>query len=49
MLDLQVLIDVILGIRTAAAGNDLNSDGRVDVLDLQILCNVILATRSCPS
>lgn len=49
VLDLQVLINVILGIRTPAAGNDLNSDGRVDVLDLQILCNVILGTRSCPS
>jgi hypothetical protein len=47
--DLQVLINVILGTRTPAAGNDLNGDGSVDVLDLQILCNVILGTRSCPS
>jgi hypothetical protein len=49
VLDLQVIINVILGIRSAATGNDLNGDGRVDVLDLQILCNVILGTRSCPS
>ncbi len=48
-LDLQVLINVILGLRAPAAENDLNRDGRVDALDLQILGNVILGTRSCPS
>jgi len=48
-LDIQMLINVILGLRAPAAENDLNGDGRVDALDLQILGNVILGIRSCPS
>ncbi len=48
-LDLQIMINVILGIQAMPAGKgDLNGDGRIDVLDLQILGNVILAIRSCP-
>ncbi len=47
-LDVQVIVNVILGFRSPAAANDLNGDGRVDVVDLQILCNVILGIRSCP-
>lgn len=48
-LDLQVMINVILGIQPMPAGKgDLNGDGRVDALDLQILGNVILGIRSCP-
>jgi hypothetical protein len=50
VLDLQIMINAILGIQTIPAGKgDLNGDGRVDVLDLQILGNVILGIRSCPS
>jgi len=50
VLDLQILINAILGIQTIPAGKgDLNGDGKVDVLDLQILGNVILGIRSCPS
>ena len=48
-LDLQVLINVILGTQTLPGKGDLNGDGRVDVLDLQILADVILGLRSCPS
>ncbi len=48
-LDLQIMINVILGIQTMPAGKgDLNGDGRIDALDLQILANVILGLRSCP-
>ncbi len=47
VLDLQMLVNAILGVQGAAA-NDINGDSRVDVLDLQILCNVILGLRSCP-
>jgi hypothetical protein len=50
VLDLQILINAILGIQAMPAGKgDLNNDGRIDVLDLQILGNVILGLRSCPS
>ena len=50
VLDLQIMINAILGIQIMPAGKgDLNSDGRIDVLDLQILGNVILGLRSCPS
>lgn len=50
VLDLQIMINAIMGIQTIPAGKgDLNGDGRVDVLDLQILGNVILGIRSCPS
>ncbi len=48
-LDLQILINVIMGIQTMPSGKgDLNADGKFDALDLQILVNVILGTRSCP-
>lgn len=48
VLDIQVLINAILGIQNPPGNRDINGDGRVDVLDLQILGNVILGTRSCP-
>jgi hypothetical protein len=48
-IDLQIMINVIMGARTMPTGKgDLNADGKFDVLDLQILVNVILGTRSCP-
>jgi hypothetical protein len=47
-IDLQVLVNVILGVQTLPGRGDLNSDGRVDVLDLQVLANVILGMRGCP-
>jgi len=49
VLDLQLMINHILGIQTLAPGlGNLNGAGAVDVLDLQILGNVILGIRSCP-
>jgi hypothetical protein len=48
VLDLQVLSNVILGLRACPGSCDVNGDGRVDVLDLQVLANVILGLRSCP-
>ena len=47
VLDMQMLVNAILGVQGAAA-NDINGDSRIDVLDLQILTNVILGLRSCP-
>jgi len=48
VLDLQAVINAILGTQAPTGKGDLNDDGRVDVLDLQVLGNVILGTRSCP-
>jgi len=48
VLDLQILINVILGIQTHPGDLDLNGDGTVNVLDLQLLGNVVLGVRSCP-
>lgn len=48
VLDLQVLSNVILGIRSCPGRCDVNVDGRADVLDLQVLVNVILGLRNCP-
>jgi hypothetical protein len=47
-LDLQMLVNAVLGIQTLIGKGDLNGDGRIDVLDLQILGIVILGIRSCP-
>lgn len=48
-IDLQIMINVILGLQAMPAGKgDLNGDGRIDALDLQIIGNVILGIRSCP-
>jgi hypothetical protein len=48
VVDLQALVNVVLGIDPAAGSDDLSRDGKVDVVDLQILINVILGLRSCP-
>jgi hypothetical protein len=48
VLDLQLLVNVILGNVPASAAFDLNGDNSVSVLDLQILSNVMLGLRSCP-
>jgi hypothetical protein len=48
-LDLQIMINVIMGIQAVPVGKgDLNGDGKIDAMDLQILGNVILGIRSCP-
>jgi Metallo-peptidase family M12/Fibronectin type III domain/Dockerin type I domain len=48
VLDLQLLINTILGIPGGLPSGDLNSDGNTNVLDLQLLINVVLGFRSCP-
>jgi len=48
VLDLQAVINAILGTQLLTGKGDLNGDGKVDVLDLQVLGNVILGMRSCP-
>jgi hypothetical protein len=48
VLDIQRLINVILGSSACPGNCDINADSRVDILDLQILANVILGVRSCP-
>ncbi len=47
-LDLQVLINVIMGTQSLAGKGDFNLDGNVDALDLQILTMVVLGLRACP-
>jgi predicted phage tail protein len=47
VLDIQLLINVILGTTPNPGNCDLNLDGRVDVLDLQLLSNVVLGVRTC--
>jgi hypothetical protein len=46
-IDLQRMVNVILGIASSTSSYDLNIDGKIDVLDLQILNNVVLGLRSC--
>jgi hypothetical protein len=48
VLDVQLLVNAIMGIPGSPTSGDLNSDGSTNVLDLQLLVNVILGLRSCP-
>jgi hypothetical protein len=48
VVDLQVLINVILGTAVDNGNCDVNKDGTVNVVDLQTLCNVLLGVRTCP-
>lgn len=48
VVDLQAIVNIILGAGTFNSSFDLHTDGKIDVLDLQILNNVILGLRSCP-
>jgi hypothetical protein len=49
VLDIQLLINSILGIPGSPVSGDLNRDGGANVLDLQLLINVILGLRTCPA
>jgi len=49
ILDLQLLINIILGTETGSANianSDLNNDGLVNILDLQLIINLINSTRN---
>jgi len=48
VLDIQLLINTILGVPGSPASCDINSDGITNVLDLQVLINVILGLAGCP-
>ena len=48
VLDMQRMVNIVLGLASQSSRYDLNRDGFVDVLDLQILNNVVLGLRSCP-
>jgi len=48
VLDIQSLINAVLGIGTVPPYYDINQDGGVNVLDLQRLANGILGLGSCP-
>jgi hypothetical protein len=48
VLDIQLLINTILGLGGSLEDCDINGDGNVNVLDLQTLCNVVLGISSCP-
>ena len=47
-IDVQRLVNVILGLSSCTGNCDINRDGRVDVLDLQRLANVVLSLATCP-
>ncbi len=47
-LDLQVLINVIMGTQSLPGKGDFNLDGRVDALDLQLLTMVVLGLNARP-
>jgi hypothetical protein len=48
VLDIQLLINTILGVPGSPGSCDINSDGMTNVLDLQVLINVILGLVGCP-
>jgi hypothetical protein len=48
VIDIQGMINIILGSSPFQGEFDLYTDGQINVLDLQILNNVVLGLRSCP-
>jgi len=48
VVDIQAMVNIILGLNPFQNEFDLYTDGKIDVLDLQILNNVVLGLRSCP-
>jgi hypothetical protein len=48
VLDIQSLINAILGVGSSPSHYDVNRDGSINVLDLQQLANVILGRNTCP-
>jgi hypothetical protein len=48
VLDIQLIINSILGIPGAPSHCDINADGSTNVLDLQLLINVVLGISGCP-
>jgi hypothetical protein len=48
ILDIQRMVNVILGITAPSGNEDVNGDGTVNIVDLQTLVNVILGISTCP-
>jgi hypothetical protein len=48
VIDIQGMVNIILGAGPFQDEFDLYADGQINVLDLQILNNVVLGLRSCP-
>jgi hypothetical protein len=48
ILDLQRMVNVVLGTAAPLGSEDLNGDGVTNILDLQALVNVILGIAVCP-
>jgi hypothetical protein len=48
VLDIQSLVNTLLGKNTCTGDCDANNDGSVNVLDLQLLVNIILGKSTCP-
>lgn len=48
VIDIQGMVNIILGVSPFQSEFDLYADGQINVLDLQILNNVVLGLRSCP-
>jgi len=48
ILDIQLLINTILGLPGSLGSADINGDGGTNVLDLQVLINVVLGLTGCP-
>jgi hypothetical protein len=49
VIDVQNLVNIVLGTTIAPGVGDLNRDGHGDVIDLQVLVNVALGTSACPA
>lgn len=47
-IDMQYLVNVIIGFSSCPGNCDTNLDGSVDVLDVQLLSNIILGEATCP-
>jgi hypothetical protein len=48
VLDIQLMINTILGVPGAPPSCDINGDGVTNVIDLQLLANIVLGVGSCP-
>ncbi|MCC6369269.1 MAG: cellulase [Bryobacterales bacterium] len=48
VVDVQRLVNVVLGVSSPLGTEDVNRDGRTDVVDLQVLVNVVLGSP-CPA
>lgn len=49
VVDLQMLVNIAIGVTSMPGVGDLNRDGRVDVIDVQGLVNVLLGAAACPA